>query len=368
MFFLKPKNKYDELLPPPPPAPDMEFEEEKEKPKFFDEIINPSKAETFPEEKEFANLVKESEEPAPKKASAKKERRLKKATIPKQQKPAKIKLKRIKLAKPKPAKKIKLAAKKLSLKPIKKEKIPAKPIQLKKAGIRRLKAKIRQKKLPEISEIKKEEMQLTKIRAIKPAFEEPKVELPEPEENLGLEDIDFELPKELENGEKDIELPDTLEGFGIEGAEKDIDLPDTLEELGIEDVGKGISAENGFENIKGQTAEKPKEILEAEEEIQSAIEKIKLKEKPSFLNRLFQKKEKPAEIYSAPAADNFSQIQNSISRARDALSRFDLKAAKRNYIEIMRLYGRIKPEEQAKVYGEIRELYFERKSAEELKV
>ena len=67
-------------------------------------------------------------------------------------------------------------------------------------------------------------------------------------------------------------------------------------------------------------------------------------------------------------ADKVSMIQNDIKKAREALMGFDLETAKMNYIEIIKLYNNIKPEEQAKVYRDIKELYFERKSAEELKV
>ena len=36
-------------------------------------------------------------------------------------------------------------------------------------------------------------------------------------------------------------------------------------------------------------------------------------------------------------------------------------------MQIMEIYNRIKPEEQAQVYDEIKDLYLERKSAEQLK-
>ncbi|MBI2649801.1 hypothetical protein HYX04_00640 [Candidatus Woesearchaeota archaeon] len=159
-----------------------------------------------------------------------------------------------------------------------------------------------------------------------------------PEEDFDLENTDFELPKELEK----IEFPETLGDFG---------------------------SEKGFEQKS-----KPKEILEAEEEIQSAIEKIKKKEKPSLFNRLFARKEKerkPEESYPTfrfHGEDKLSIIQSDIRKARDALMRFDLETAKRSYIEAMGLYNSISPEEKAKVYQDIKDLYFERKNAEELKV
>ena len=56
MFFLKPKPKIDEILPPPPP--EAEFEEQskkdKEEPNFFEETT-----ENIPEEKEFGDLTKD---------------------------------------------------------------------------------------------------------------------------------------------------------------------------------------------------------------------------------------------------------------------------------------------------------------------
>ena len=52
----------------------------------------------------------------------------------------------------------------------------------------------------------------------------------------------------------------------------------------------------------------------------------------------------------------------------DSLIRnYYLDAAKKSYIDIMRLYNNLNPEDQAKVYNDVRELYFERKNAEELK-
>ncbi|MBI2652936.1 hypothetical protein HYX00_05720 [Candidatus Woesearchaeota archaeon] len=305
MLFFKSKHKYDEILPPPPPFPTMEFEEEfKEKPKFFDEVIKPKRAETFPEEEEFSELVKGLEGTKPKKSISKKEKIIpKKVEIAKHRKILKKELKQLKKV------------------------IPVK--------------QIKEKKLP------------TRLKAIEKGVKKPKtVELPkldELEEDFTSESADFELPKELE------ELP-----------KKEIELPETLEDLDIEDIGKDLGLE--------QETKKPKEILEAEEEIKSAIEKIKEQEKPSLFKRLFKKKEsqeKPSKEQLSPEfpdLDEISAIQNKIDETRQALMKLDLETAKRNYIEIMRMYNNIKPEEQAKVYHDIRDIYFERKSAEELKV
>ena len=312
MLFFKQKQKTDELLPPPPPYSDLELEEEiKEKPKFFDEIVKPKKAETIPEEDEFGELVRKVEGLKPRKV-------LKKSV------------------KATPKKKLTLA----------KQKIPIKtPKQPKKVEIKELKRKIKTKKLAQSKPIKKGRLQLKKTKAIKRITKISKIREPKLED-LGLRDIDFGLPKGFEEQKKEFELPDTLEDFDTD------------------ELGKELE----------QKTEKPREILEAEEEIQSAIEKIKNKEIPSFLSRLFLGKEKGKnfkEVYptfSIPRGDGLSIIQSNIKKARDALMRFDLETAKKKYIEIMRIYNGLNAQDKAKVYHGIQELYFDRKNAEELKV
>ena len=143
--------------------------------------------------------------------------------------------------------------------------------------------------------------------------------------------------------------------------QEQFEFPDKAEDAeGFEEADFG-AMETGKLEIK------PKEIIEAEEEIKTAIEKIKKKEKPSFLERLFAKEAKE-ELPESTEIKGVGTIQTSLNKARDALARFDLEAAKRDYIEVMRIYNTLKPEEQARFYHEIRELYFERRSAEELKV
>src|SRR3989338_2761993 len=120
-----------------------------------------------------------------------------------------------------------------------------------------------------------------------------------------------------------------------------------------------------------QEAEKPREISEAEEEIKSAIEKIKAHEKPSFFRKLFAKRKKEGEMPERQMelpSDKISAIHGKVNEARQALMEFDLEKARKSYIEAMNLYNRINPEEQAKVYHDIKEIYLERKSAEGLKV
>lgn len=189
---------------------------------------------------------------------------------------------------------------------------------------------------------------------------------------FGIDEIELELPKGLKKS-----------------SEKEIKLPESLEELNFGYLGEelGFTDKMPTNKIEQQT-KKPKEILEAEEEIKGAIEKIKKREKTSFLGRLLGKKEnreipqeswnldetnleqpKGENLISQPEkADSISAVNDKINNARAALTDFDLRTAKTDYIEIMKIYNSMKPEEQAKVYHDIRELYFERKSAEGLKV
>lgn len=157
-------------------------------------------------------------------------------------------------------------------------------------------------------------------------------------------------------------------------SEKKLEFPEEepkIEEL--EPIGEPKAEEFEFPEIEEKPLEfesaaaKPKEIQEAEDEIKSAIDKIKERERPSFLQRLFARKEKQ-EIMEKPSVGDVSAIKSCIENARQALMNFDLDAAKKNYIEIMKIYNKISPEEQAKVYQDVKDLYSERKSAEELKV
>lgn len=168
--------------------------------------------------------------------------------------------------------------------------------------------------------------------------------------------------KALEPELKDTELDDIdFEMHDLDG-NGDIGLPQELEDFDINEFGSELR----------QKTEKPREIAEAQEEIQSAIEKIKKVEKPSFFNKLFAKreKEKPSDAYPIRVqnGNGIPIIQSNIKRARDALAKFDLEKAKKSYIEIIKMYNNLNPQDKAKVYHEIDDLYSERKSAEELKV
>lgn len=307
MLFFKTKHRQEELLlPPPPPLPTLEPEEElKEYP-----------TEEIEEEKpKFFDEVIKPEEPE---------------TIPEENEFNDLVQDLDKELKP--GKSVIKKREKLTLKKGLKQKISKQKIQ-------------KQLKKQQPKHLKKA------IKKIKSAKAKPK-------EEFGLEGMDFKLPKELRE-------------------EESIKLPENLDEFDLGDTQKALSATKSIfdEGIGQEAIAKPKAIAEAEEEIKSAIENIKKQEMPSLFKRLFSKKQKakesPAEEFltqETPKIDDISAIQNNIKMARDSLARFDLEAARRAYIDIMRIYNSLKPEDQAKVYGDIKELYFERKSAEELKV
>lgn len=192
-----------------------------------------------------------------------------------------------------------------------------------------------------------------KVLVTKPKKSAPNVTLPKldtgkkphlkvrhikPEKDL---ELDFALPDE----KLDFDIPEI-------GKDEKIEMPDTLEDL-------EIGNELDVREFGGEQHDKPVELLEAEEEIKSAIDSIRQSEKPSLFRKLFGKRK-----LSETIQPSISSIQTRISSARQALMKFDLEAAKRDYIEIMRIYNNIKPEDQAKVYHDVKDLYFERKSAE----
>lgn len=117
--------------------------------------------------------------------------------------------------------------------------------------------------------------------------------------------------------------------------------------------------------------EKPEEVIKAEEEIQKAIEGMKVK-KPSIVKRLFKKKEEVKEKIETPEVmprtydkiDDMYLIEEKIHKARIALMDFKFDEAKKIYIGIMRMYNELEQKKKAKVYQDIKDLYYERKSAE----
>lgn len=142
----------------------------------------------------------------------------------------------------------------------------------------------------------------------------------------------------------------------------------------------GFEDERKSDDFKEEET-KPKELLEAESEISSAIESMKKQQKPSLFRRLFAKKREvheasrpeyaKADDWRAPGhqdAVGTPKIQDMINNARQALMNLDLESARKNYIESIKIYNTLSPEEKSRFYQDLKELYLERKNAEGLKV
>lgn len=200
--------------------------------------------------------------------------------------------------------------------------------------------------------------------------------------------------KEKETRKKDFEIKETA---GITGFEekpafkekkpifrkifmrKDEELEKELDELdknSIEPLERAkepkIWKPEDLGEIGGEI-EKPHDAAMAEEEIQKAIDGIKKKEKkPSILNRLFGKKEVKEQAMETPEVmprfeertDEVELVEEKIHKARLALMDFKFDMAKKTYIEIMRIYGDMDSKKKARVYRDIKDLYYERKAAE----
>jgi hypothetical protein len=127
----------------------------------------------------------------------------------------------------------------------------------------------------------------------------------------------------------------------------------------------------------------------AEDEIQKAISSMSIKKKPSILKGLFRKKEKYEDARKATDSfdlsgtsyagkielpevmpktydkiDHVVLIEEKIHKIRSFLMDFKFDEAKKVYIEIMGMYNNLEAKKKAKVYKDIQEVYYERKSAE----
>lgn len=134
---------------------------------------------------------------------------------------------------------------------------------------------------------------------------------------------------------------------------EDIRFPENLDDL-----------EEEIESI-------PSEVAQAHEEIKTASEKIKNGNKPSFFSRIFERKDMELKKYPEPdyimprvIKDDVSDVLERINKARQSLFKLDLESAKKEYIKIISIYNSLNPQDRAKVYNEINDFYFERKSAE----
>jgi len=107
---------------------------------------------------------------------------------------------------------------------------------------------------------------------------------------------------------------------------------------------------------------------EDEKEIENAIQSAKTKEKRPLFGLFRKKIHVKEEPVPELKANGITEIHNMIEKARNSLMNFDLKSARECYVDIIEVYSKLGNEEKAKVYWEIKELYYERKTAEELKI
>jgi len=219
---------------------------------------------------------------------------------------------------------------------------------------------------------KQKELELKKKEDEKRVKEDEQIkEIPKKKPFLGLfgkKGVDLELEKELKGIE---EVTPKQVKKNVE--EETLEIPE-LEEIAPKKIKKKIKEEKievpDLEEIEKET-EKP-ELASAEEEIQKAIQGMKVKKRPSIVKRLWKKKEKVKERIETPEVmprtydkiDYVELIEEKLHKARLALMDFKFDEAKRIYIEIMRAYNDLEPKKKDKVYEDIKDLYYERKSAE----
>ncbi|MBI2651700.1 hypothetical protein HYX01_04470 [Candidatus Woesearchaeota archaeon] len=135
---------------------------------------------------------------------------------------------------------------------------------------------------------------------------------------------------------------------------------------------------SGKEHTTNKGITKPEEVIKAEKEIQKAIEdmkNVKVK-KASFMHRLFrkEKKKEEQELKSVEMPhvmpriedkkDKVMLIEANIYKARTALMEFKLEDSKKIYMSVIKIYNELEPKKKSKVYQDIKDLYYERKSAE----
>jgi len=133
-------------------------------------------------------------------------------------------------------------------------------------------------------------------------------------------------------------------------------------------------AENHDEYGSIESVKKPQEVLDAEQEIQDAIASIQTpSQKEGLLNRIFKKKNEmremslPIEMPAAPTEnqDPITLIDGQVNQARNALMDFKFDKAKEIYVDIIKAYNELDKKAKYKVYETIKDLYYERKNAEQ---
>jgi len=119
----------------------------------------------------------------------------------------------------------------------------------------------------------------------------------------------------------------------------------------------------------------PMEVVKAEEEIERAISGMKKgkQKKPSILSGFFKRKIEPVEEKleipevmprTYDKIDYVELIEEKMHKVRMALMDFKFNEAKNVYIQIIKMYDNLESKNKSKVYQDISNLYYERKSAE----
>jgi len=219
------------------------------------------------------------------------------------------------------------------------------------------------------------------IRSVeKNVMEFPKLEQKKSFFGKLFEKKDEELEKGLEGLDEIMPEPRlTAEGFPefkIPKAKGKI--PIALEKAKpLQDISQAKFPKAEFEEDMGLD-----EMKKAEEEIRMAIDGMKGNNKSSVIGRLFRRKEKQSKAQISGVTesgkietpevmprtfekiDHVQEIEERVHKARMCLMDFKFDDAKRIYMEIMKLYSSISQKDRYKVYQDIMDLYYERKSAE----
>jgi len=183
---------------------------------------------------------------------------------------------------------------------------------------------------------------------------------------------------ELELGKREDEEKQKLVGeipekkpFSRSFGKKDSDLELERELKEIEEIAKKEPKKEKLEVTEIEEAVKPGEIEKSQEEIQEAIQGMKAK-RPSIVKGWFRKKDEVEEKIEMPEVmprtydkiDYIELIEEKIHKARLYLMDFKFDEAKYVYTEIMKMYFELEPKKKAKVYQDIKDLYYEREGAE----
>jgi len=235
-------------------------------------------------------------------------------------------------------------------------KIPKKKEEISKKRKLEIEGREKEKRKEELKFRQKQEKTQKKLEKEKP-MSEPESEIPKAKGQI-LSRID----------DRKIQKPERKTIFGkFFGKKEKIELD---KELG--DLEKlNVKEETNGKKLEIPVFEFP-EIEKNKKEIQKAISGLKVKKRSFIPKNLFKKKERVEGRIETPEVmprtydkiDYVEEIEVKMHKARLALMDFKFEEAKSVYIEIMRMYNQLESKKRLKVYQDIKDLYYERKSAE----